>query len=296
MSESTRVLRSTIQLLAGAFFVASLSADVSAGDHQQPDPFARLSQVQSKLFDVPMVSLRVDGHAAFVLVPGKPANSAQKPWVWYAPTVMAEREEKWISPGARHAWIFQRLLNAGIYVVGVDVGESYGSLNGVKVYGQFYRRLVDQYRFAPRPGLLGISRGGLMAYNWAVRNPRHVACIGAIYPLCNLAAYRDLPRIAQAYQMPLSKLHADMQRLNPADNLRPLAAAHVPILHLHGDSDAVVPLETQSRELQRRYRNMNGAMRLIVVPGKGHEVANEYWHSQQLIDFFIQHLLPSTGK
>ena len=61
----------------------------------------------------------------------------------------------------------------------------------------------------------------------------------------------------------------------------------MPILHVHGDADKVVPLEKNSGELARRYRALGGQVRLIVIPGKGHEVCDEFFHCQELVDFVI---------
>jgi pimeloyl-ACP methyl ester carboxylesterase len=210
--------------------------------------------------------------------------------VWYAPTLMADREEDWVSPGERHAWIFNHLLAAGVYVAGVDVGESYGSPAGRAVYDRFYGLLVDRFDFSPKPGLLPISRGGLMAYNWAANQPECVGCIGGIYPLCNLAAYPPLERIAKPYGMSVAELKAQLDRHNPIDRLQPLAEARVPILHIHGDRDAVVPLQSHSAELARRYQAHGGAAEVIVVSGKGHEVVPELWQEPRLIEFFVEHV------
>jgi predicted esterase len=68
-----------------------------------------------------------------------------------------------------------------------------------------------------------------------------------------------------------------------------LADAKVPILHVHGDADRIVPLEENSGELAGRYRKLGGCVRLIIVPGKGHEVCAEFFRCQDLVDFVIDH-------
>jgi predicted esterase len=61
----------------------------------------------------------------------------------------------------------------------------------------------------------------------------------------------------------------------------------VPILHLHGNADKVVPLEKNSGEMARRYKKLGGEMELVVIEGKGHEVCPEFFHSQRLLEFFL---------
>ena len=251
-------------------------------------PLDQLQSVRSTLFDADMVLLQVAGHNAFILKPPKPKPDGPKPWVWYAPTLMADREQDWKSPGERHAWMFTRLVEGGLYVVGVDVGESWGSPAGRAVYDKFYQLLVDRYGFAPKARLFPVSRGGLMAYNWTADHPDRVACIGGIYPVSNFEKYPAQERIQQAYRMTESQLRAELVKHNPLDRLAPLAAAGVRILHVHGDHDKAVPLETNSAELKRRYRALGGQAEVIVIPNKGHEIAPELWQETRLADFLLR--------
>jgi pimeloyl-ACP methyl ester carboxylesterase len=72
---------------------------------------------------------------------------------------------------------------------------------------------------------------------------------------------------------------------HPIDLLAPLAKAKVPILHIHGDKDKVVPLEKNSGEVAKRYKALGGTMELIVVPGKGHEEVDEFFTSERFAAF-----------
>jgi hypothetical protein len=267
---------------------ALLTHTAAAAHLDQQSPLAQLQPVRSTLFDADMILLEIDGHKAFILKPSHPKPDGPKPWVWYAPTLLADREHDWISPGERHAWMFTRLLEGGFYVVGVDVGESWGSPAGRAVYDKFYELLVDRFAFASKACLFPVSRGGLMAYNWAADHPDRVQCIGGIYPVSNFQKYPDQQRIQQAYGMTESQLRAELAEHNPLDRLAPLAAAGVRILHLHGDQDQAVPLETHSAELVRRYQALGGQAEVITIPGKGHEVAPELWQEPRLAEFFLK--------
>lgn len=255
-------------------------------------PPGRLPSARSSLFGESLARLELrSGHKAFVLQPARTEGAGDKAWVWYAPTLLAEREEEWQSPGARHAWLFRQLLGSGIHVAGVDVGESYGSPQGRAIYDEFFERMVREHGFSSRPGLLAVSRGGLMAFNWAADHPDRVRCLGAIYPVCNLRSYPRIERLAKAYGMPEEDLRAQIERHNPISRLDPLAAARVPLLLLHGDRDTVVPLESNSAELARRYQALGGNVELVVIREKGHEVVPEFWEARALIAFFRKHLL-----
>ncbi len=180
-------------------------------------------------------------------------------------------------------------MNHGIAIAGVDLGESFGSPAGRAGFTALYEELTSQMGLAPRACLLAQSRGGLMHYNWAAENPGRVACVVGIYPVCNLRSWPGLAQAAPAYGMTEQVLSIHLAEHNPIDRLTPLAKAHVPILHLHGNVDTVVPLERNSAILAERYRQLGGNIQLMIVPGKGHQVCPEFFHSETLVDFVIAH-------
>lgn len=223
----------------------------------------------------------VRGRPAFLIRPNGGATGSPTPWVWYAPVLG--------SPNTGHAWMLRQWLEKGIGMAGVDVGESYGSPQGRAVFTALWETLTTRYHMSQKACLLPQSRGGLMLYNWAVENPSRVACIAGIYTVCDLRSYPGLQRACGAYSLSASELEARLAQHNPIDRLASLAKARVPILHIHGDADKVVPLEKNSGELARRYRALGGPMRLIVIPGKGHQVCNEFFQCQELVDFVTAH-------
>jgi pimeloyl-ACP methyl ester carboxylesterase len=226
----------------------------------------------------------VAGSPAFLIRPEGRTGSSPMPWVWYAPVIG--------HPNTSHAWMLRQWLARGIGMAGVDVGESYGSPRGRKVFTALWETLTTRYGMSERPCLLPQSRGGLMLYNWAAENPERVACIAGIYTVCDLLSYPGLEKASGAYGMNAVDLAARLAEHNPIERLAPLATAGVPILHVHGDADHVVPLEKNSGELARRYRALGGQMRLIVIPGKGHQVCPEFFQCQELVDFVIAHAEP----
>ena len=136
-----------------------------------------------------------------------------------------------------------------------------------------------------------------MLYNWAVEHPAEVQCIGGIYTVCDLASYPGLAAAGNAYGFTDADWKTRLPENNPIDRLVPLATLKVPILILHGDADTVVPLARNSGELIRRYGALGGPGEVIVVPGKGHEVCDEFFHSQRLVDFFLHGGVQiSTGR
>ena len=224
----------------------------------------------------------MDGHPAFVIMPRHADQKRPTPWVWYAPTLPGIPEDA-------NKWMFEKFLDAGMAIAGVDVGESCGSPKGRAGYSVFYNELVEKRGFAKRVCLLAQSRGGLMLYNWACEHPEAVACIAGIYPACNLHSYPGFDKACGAYGLTTAQLEAQLPRHNPIDRLPPLARAGVPIFHIHGDMDRIVPLEDNSGELARRYRELGGDMVLQVAKGQGHTGWEGFFHCRELVDFVLAH-------
>jgi pimeloyl-ACP methyl ester carboxylesterase len=241
-------------------------------------------QGESEAFGGRKADLTFDGRPAFIILPKGDAPSAPRGWVWYAPTFNNGY------PNARHTFLIERALKAGMGVAGIDVGESYGNPEGTRLYAGFHDALVAQFKLNPKAVLLPQSRGGLMLYNWAALHPGQVLRIAGVYTVCDMRSWPGLGKAAPAYKMTEAQLAKELAAHNPIDLLAPLAKAKVPILHIHGDKDTVVPLEKNSGELAKRYKALGGAMEVVVVPGKGHEEVDEFFTSERFATFL------TTGK
>ena len=261
----------------------------SADDPAGPASLNDLEFTHSEIFGGNMAEFLVNGHKAFLVKPPRPPADGSRPWIWYAPT-LTDAAGKWTLPGARHAKVIRPALDAGCHFVGVDVGESYGSPAGREVFTAFHRLLVDKMGLDSKAMLFPVSRGGLMHFNWAAEHPDAVRCIGAIYPVCNLTSYPRLERAAKTYGLTQETMRQNLSNHNPVDRLAPLAEKKVPLFHLHGDHDKVVPLAENSGLLASRYRELGGPIELVVVPGKGHEVVPELWEDPRLAKFFLSFL------
>jgi pimeloyl-ACP methyl ester carboxylesterase len=257
-----------------------------------------LAQVESKEYGATRVDFPVPGGSGFVIKPDRSEAAGLKPWLWYAPTFVKAKPEMGRYPNKSLDWLFPRLLEKGVWIAGVDVGESWGNSPGRKAYTRFYKYVRKKYALSSRPCLLGQSRGGLMLYNWAAEHARDVGCIAGIYPVTNLEGWPNLggEKIQKAYGMNETGLRKHLRKNNPIDRLAPLARAKVPIFHIHGDADKVVPLEQNTLELVRRYKAMGGEAEVEVIHGKGHEEVPEFFQSDRLLDFLLRFLNPSTAK
>ena len=269
--------RRHVTWIVGAVLVVSWACTSAWGADTNQE--ARAAK-PSMALPVPGEVFTLQGHAAFLILPKQATPATNTGWVWYAPTLPG-------LPGKAEKWMFRKFLDAGIAVAGIDVGESYGSPDGRALFSALYQELAEKRGLSKTPCLLARSRGGLMLYNWAVEHPSCVACIAGIYPVCDLRSYPGIGKACGAYGMTAEELRARLTEHNPIDRLKPLAEAHVPIYHMHGDSDVLGPLEQNSAELARRYQQLGGVMTLNVIKGQGHNMWPGWFESQELVDFVI---------
>ena len=87
--------------------------------------------------------------------------------------------------------------------------------------------------------------------------------------------------------MTLEEFKKQLPKLNPIDNLKPLADAKVKILHLHGDKDHTVEIAPNSIEAMRRYHDFGGEMELVTLP-LGHQPGAGFYDSQKALDFLTE--------
>lgn len=232
----------------------------------------------------------LDGKVAFVYAAPEPASvGGAKPWVWYAPA-LGDRH-----PSKTEQWMFDRLHAKGIAIAGIDVGESMGNPEGRAAFQKLYEHMVEQ-GYSKKPVLIGRSRGGLMHYNWAVEHPESVGGIAGIYPVCNLESWPGLKKAAPAYGMTAEQLKDKLAEHNPVDRLKPLAKAKVPVFHLQGDADRVVPLAQNTKLLVDRYKALGGPGAYEVIEGGRHDLERHWFESEALTGFMIECALADSSR
>jgi beta-glucosidase len=165
-----------------------------------------------------------------ILVPKKPAPG--NPWVFKADRIGRAAEP-----------VDLALLAKGFYIVAAPVTAQAGPQQ--EQWDECYRQLTA-LGLSHRPVMEGAGAGGGEAYYWAIHNPEKVSCIYAENPVL---------RSLQA-KAPL------------ADSLAPLAKAGVPILHVCGSLDPWYPVNT--REVEKKYRQLGGQMKVMLKEGEGH--------------------------
>jgi hypothetical protein len=208
----------------------------------------------------------VDGCEAILVAPHEDAPG--RPWIWRAEFFDG-------FPGVDLA-----LLARGFHLAYIQVGNTFGCPDALAHWDVFYPQLVGEHGLSRKPVLEGISRGGLYIYNWAVYNTDKVGGLYGDAPVCDFKTWPGGfglgPASPEDWQQLLAAYHfaSDAEALaypgNPVDNLAPLAAAGIPLLHVYGDADDLVRWEENTGVVAERYRALGGEITVIPKPGVGH--------------------------
>lgn len=223
------------------------------------------------------------GVPAIVVVPHM--ADSKRNWIWRAEFFDHE-------PGVDLV-----LLNRGFHLAYIEGRNTFGCPMTMQKWDDFYAFLTVNFGLAEKVALEGISRGGLYCYNWAIRNPDKVSCIYADNPVCDFKSWpggkgagpgsvADWQKLISDYQFS-SEDEALKWSSNPVDNLANLAKAGVPVIHVCGDADEVVPYPENSGILGSRYRELGGIYREIIKPGGKHH-PHGLKDPSPIVDFILQ--------
>jgi pimeloyl-ACP methyl ester carboxylesterase len=235
------------------------------------------------------------GRACRVVCPDRPASG--NPWIWNA------RFPDW------HTDIDSILLSRGFYVTNINTDEFNGSPEGVKVWDEYFRYLTTTFRFENVVALEGISRGGLYVYNFAKKYPWRVSCIYAEAPVCDIKSWpggfgkgkgsaSDWNFVMKAYNFN-NEAEAKAFKDNPVDNLEKLAAAKVPVLHMVGLNDKIVPPEENTFILVDRYVKLGGIATVVPCTTGKQELDGHHFDIETpalVADFIIRNTRAFTTK
>ena len=222
------------------------------------------------------------GRRCIVVAPDEVAEG--KPWVWRARFFGHEPQTD------------IALLEHGYHVAYVDVANLFGSPMAVEAWTGFYDYLIKKHGFHRRPALEGMSRGGLIIFNWAKAHPGQVSCIYGDAPVCDFKSWPGGKGVGKggggAWQTclkayGLTEAAAMTAKVNPVDGLQSLATARVPILNVVGDADVVVPVVENTAILEERYAKLNGPIEVVHKPGIGHH-PHSLKDPQVIVDFILK--------
>jgi len=225
----------------------------------------------------------VDGHKCLLVQPKAPA--AGKPWIWRTEFFGHE-------PQGDIA-----LLGKGFHVAYMDMQNLYGAPPALDAMDKFYAQVTKEFGLSPKTVLEGFSRGGLYAFNWAARRPEQVASIYVDAPVCDFKSWPggkgkgqgspgDWKNVLKVYG--LTEEQALAYKLNPVDNLAPLAKAKIPILSVCGEADKTVPIDENTRVVEKRYKELGGEIEVIAKPNCDHH-PHSLKDPTPIVEFVLKH-------
>lgn len=207
---------------------------------------------------------------ALVVVPKTPLP--ERPWVWRGEFFGAFADAD------------VALVHAGWHLAYVKVPDLFGSPRAIKKWETFYHAMVNDYGLHPKPGFIGLSRGGLYCMNWAATHPEKTLAVYLDNAVCDFKSWpggqvkklgtgkgsaAEWKNVLAAYDFPTDE-DAIHYRHNPVDSLATLANARIPLLLVYGDKDTVVPSSENSEIVFDRYQTLRGPVERIVKPGQDH--------------------------
>ena len=219
----------------------------------------------------------MDGANVIVVEPDKPLPG--RPWAWRGEFFGA-------FPNADI-----ELVRRGWHLAYIGVPNLFGSPKAMRHWEKFYDVMVKEHGLAPKPALIGLSRGALYCMAWAAAHPDKTLLVYLDNGVCDFKSWpggkpkglgtgqgspAEWLNLLKAYGFKDDR-EAIASKVNPVDNIAPLAKAKIPILLVYGDSDKVVPHQENSEVVYDRYKALGGPVERIVKPGKDH-------HPHGLID------------
>ena len=237
----------------------------------------------------------VAGSDVIVVVPPKPLPG--RPWVWRGEFFGAFADAD------------VALVKAGWHLTYVKAVDLFGAPKAMKKWEAFYDVMVKDYHLHAKPGLIGLSRGGLYCLNWAATHPDRTLAVYLDNAVCDFKSWpggklkgtgtaagsaAEWKKLLAAYNF-ASDADAIAYKLNPVDNLAPLAKAKIPLLLVYGDADTLVPVKENSEVIYSRYQALGGHVERIIKPGQNHH-PHGLKDVRPVVAFFTSALQSDTKK
>lgn len=218
----------------------------------------------------PKHEFSVDGLKVTAVVPAKPLPG--RPWLWRGEFFGAFAEAD------------VALVKEGWHLIYLNVPDLFGAPKAIAKWEKLYALLTTEHGLHPRPGLIGLSRGGLYCLSWAAAHPDQTLAIYLDNAVCDFKSWpggkplalgsgkgseTEWQKLLTAYGFK-NNAEASAYPRNPVDNLSPLAKAKIPLLLVYGDRDSVVPHAENSGLVYTRYKELGGPVERIVKPGQDH--------------------------
>ena len=180
-----------------------------------------------------------------MIVPKQPAPG--NPWSW--------RGQYWDHEPQAEV----ELLRRGFHVAFVTPDPG-------KQWDAWYAYLTEKHGLSKKPAFVGMSKGGVNAYDWAAAHPDKVSCI-----------YADNPAI----------------RPDAFAKLGDLARNDVSLLNVCGSQDFL--LERHTLAIEARYHQLGGRITVMIKDGPAHH-PHSLRDPKPIADWIVEHARPSGDR
>lgn len=211
-----------------------------------------------------------NGHRAVVLLPDKPNGK----WIWKTEffTAFDQAEVK--------------LNEMGYTRVYYEISDMYGNDEAVELMHIFQRELLKRYDLDTKCYLFGFSRGGLYAFNYALRYPKYVEKIYLDAPVLNLKSWP--PKGSKEHLQVLERFNLteetfDTMHFSPIDKLDEFAKLNIPVLIVAGAIDKTVPHKENCQIMVDYYKERNLEIKYILK-----ENCDHHPHSLEDVDPIVK--------
>jgi pimeloyl-ACP methyl ester carboxylesterase len=135
-----------------------------------------------------------------------------------------------------------------------------------KEWDAWYACLTDKYGLSRKPAFVGMSKGGVNAYEWTATHPDRVSCI-----------------------------YADNPAIRPGDfaKLGDFAKNDVALLNVCGSQDFL--LERHTRRIEARYHQIGGLITVMIKDGPAHH-PHSLRDPKPIADWIMEHARPGGAR
>lgn len=239
-------------------------------------------QIDKEWHGYKKIEFDFNGRNAKIVFPNR--TDPEKRWIW--------RARFW----GHEPQVELAFLAKGFHIVYIDVAGFYGNEEAVNIWNDFYKFIINKYKLNNNVVLIGMSRGGLIVYNWASENTDKVACIYADAPVCDIKSWpgglgkgngspEDWDKCLKAYE--LTEGTVKNFKGIPIHNCKMIAEAKISVLHVCGDNDSSVPIDENTYKLAESFREAGGEIQIIVKKGGGHH-PHSLEDPRPIVDFILK--------
>ncbi len=210
-----------------------------------------------------------------------------------------------------HSWIMRarfwgnapqfemRMLELGYHLVYCDQTHQFGSPTAMKNWDTLYKYLT-KLGLNQKMVLEGYSRGGLFIYNWAAAYPKRVSALYADAPVIDPKSWpmacgesegseAMTEKMIEAYGVS-SREELMKYKNTPLNNAKIIAKSGIPILHVIGTDDKIVPVAENTALMAEALRSYGGEIEIIEKDGIGHHP-----HSLAVPEPIVEFVLKAEG-